>query len=43
MEGAVRPKCDMDAEELIDNETARGAVRPKSDIDAEKAVENKNE
>ena len=43
LELAVRPKRDMDADELIDNETARGAVHPKSDMIAEKSVENKNE
>ena len=43
LELAVRPKRDMDADELIDNETARGAAHPKSDMVAEKSVENKNE
>ena len=43
LEVAVRPKCDMDAEEPIDNQIETDAVRPKSDMDAEKSAENENE
>ena len=32
---AVRPKCDIDAEEITDNKIEENAVRPKSDMDAE--------
>ena len=32
---AVRPRCDIDAEEMTDNKIEENADRPKSDMDAE--------
>ena len=43
LEVAVRPKRDMDAEQLIDNEIANEAVRPKRDMDAEEPIDNEIE
>ena len=39
-EDAVRPKSDIDAEELAEYEINIDAVRPKSDLDAEAFDEN---
>ena len=38
LEAAVRPKCNLDADELIDNLIENEAVRPMSDMDAEGAA-----
>ena len=41
LDSAVRPKCDMDAEEPIDIVIEKDAVRPKSDMDAVGAAAKK--
>ena len=43
MEVAVRPKRDMDADELIDNVIENEAVCPKCDMDAEEPFDNEIE